>query len=538
MKNDFFDKAIKEKALQHQAAVPADAWSNIENNKRKRRAGAWWWLAGILVAIGLGLFGVYEYSRHTVNAGAGAIAAAGQTRAEMNKKETTTAGTTTTNNALNNQLQEPDTVQMPAGRNVTNREQLQDAGSIKKEDNVKPADNNAAPVLPVNKKDIVKTNSNLSTQKRDSNKKGIRNIPADDERTAAFNKERNDYYTSPGDMDKQAIPKRRERNGKSKTNIAIKGAAATETMEATAINETTTQWVDKIESIPGDITAIKTDSSINVHPAIKLENGKAGLKETAAGVTENADKKAVKKKSLWIDISAMPFAAVQKMDNASTISRTTITPTGKAEFTADQIKNNVDPAVSYTITLRKNIGKNWLIGTGIQYAKIKEAIRLSGKEVNTNYTVLKRLAPGGNALIDDTIATVTTGNRTIKARNSYDFISLPLMVQYKLTEKPTWSLLLNGGICFNINTVYKNSIEGNLVANNTASNNTATKNSKTTIDFFAGMRLTKKLDKNWQFFAEPTLQLNLVKYNMPGMIEYKNIHRAGVSLGFTYTLHY
>jgi hypothetical protein len=59
MKNDFFDTIINQKLSGHQSPVPADAWDNIVNRKKKRRYALYWWFFGVLILTGTGIFGWY-----------------------------------------------------------------------------------------------------------------------------------------------------------------------------------------------------------------------------------------------------------------------------------------------------------------------------------------------------------------------------------------------------------------------------------------------------------------------------------------------
>jgi hypothetical protein len=118
--------------------------------------------------------------------------------------------------------------------------------------------------------------------------------------------------------------------------------------------------------------------------------------------------------------------------------------------------------------------------------------------------------------------------------NSYDFLSIPLAVQYKLYQNKKSTAVINAGVNVNIRSYYSNSIQGDLKHTYASTAGTAKANNKITADIYAGLRLTRIVNGKAQIFAEPFLQLNFMKYNMPAMINNKNIHRAGINFGLSY----
>ena len=167
----------------------------------------------------------------------------------------------------------------------------------------------------------------------------------------------------------------------------------------------------------------------------------------------------------------MPFLPIQKNALLVNIKRTTVGNLSRSEYTADDISTNMDPSFSYTIALRKKIaakGGKWYAGIGVQYVQLKENIRLAGKEINTQYNVIKRLDNTGSFLVDDTVATVTKGTRIINAVNSFQLISLPVFAQYQILQNKAWQLSVNGGLNFTVKKMYQNSIAGTLVTDYTS----------------------------------------------------------------------
>lgn len=552
MKHHIFDNIIKEKALGHESAVPADAWDNIARQKRRRRYPVAWWLT-IFLLIGFG-YGVYRWSLQTGKDSKLAdksivenkVKIAGdqefeksnvQAQAQTNVKEAGKTGHSSQELNAN-------------GHDKMNTASSYDHRYIKKG---KEGDDDQ-PVLPVTGNSGHISKSIISQQDRNVKKpvtaalanisgKADKVLPAGDHDVAGTSaapqhtskRRKPNKHKSPGDSRDQLVARgKRSGNDKGRTRMTMTAPAPVSDMEE--MNEEATLDNTAIALKPNIGDSNKTVISIIV-PGI---NDSIVRKDTINTLTALATAlpPAPKKSGFSLEVSAMPFMPIQQNSSLQRIRRITTGPMSRSEYTADDIRTQLDPSFSFTLGARVKTGKRTWLGFGLQYTKIKESIRLSGAEVNTTYSIVKRLNSTGTALVDDTVQTVVTGKRVIHAVNSFDLISIPVYLQYNLVEKRKWSLALNAGLSFSIRSDYRNSIKGELVPTYHSSAKSSGRDNKLTMDIFAGLRISRMFGERFQVFAEPSFQFNMVRFNMPDMINYKYIHRAGIGIGISYNIRY
>ncbi|RYD80201.1 MAG: hypothetical protein EOP53_08440 [Sphingobacteriales bacterium] len=186
------------------------------------------------------------------------------------------------------------------------------------------------------------------------------------------------------------------------------------------------------------------------------------------------------------------------------------------------------------LMLFKNLSAKTKIGAGLSYQHLKEYIQLNGQEINTNYAVVKRLQ-NGNALVDDTVKSVTRGIRIIDAVNSYSFISIPVALRYNVWQQKNWRFDLSAGIDINIESRYRNSIEGELMPQ-FAAGNTTRRNNSMGVGYNAAALLGRKMGSRYFIYAAPYIQLNPSKVYLKEMLSPRKLNRSGVSFGLSYGL--
>jgi len=550
MKQRSFDHIIKEKALGHEAPVPSDAWNNIVKQKKKRRYGAFWWLP-LLLLLGLGTYGVYRYQSP----------AGGNDKQQLAQREKSIqqeAGQLTNENPSSQQSSSNDhdkdnnrqydlTATGNWGDNskasTGNTDPVQKTGTgsatIKKIPAIKPGNN-------IPQQGMKNTDVNNSIFNEASNKasgKGARKIRK--HRSQAVTQLQDDDGSLMDDItgkttrkksrkktagDGWWTGKRKKGTGKAVTKMTITAPGMEEHKEDMPGEDN--EWV--VTAVPA---TSNPDSSMIAKQTPSTKKDSTLTKDTAAVAVLLPEKPKEKKKgTIFVDISAMPFLPLQQNARLLSIQRNSTGFMTTTEYHADDIQSHADPAVSFNIALRFRTGKKTCLGAGLQYARIKETVRLSGKETTTTYTIVKRLNSTGTALVDDTVSSTATGKRIINAVNSYDMVSVPVFIQYRLWEHAGWCLSFNGGLNFNISTDYKNSISGSLVADYAGSQKKRAGDKQFTADIFAGLRLGRNWGSHVQLFAEPVLQLNMIRYRMPDMINYKYLHRAGLNVGLSFRL--
>ena len=287
--------------------------------------------------------------------------------------------------------------------------------------------------------------------------------------------------------------------------------------------------------------------SNNIHPVLKTDRIDIQLIKTYyfqtlidysiahVPVDTNRIKKAAKK-SVWaIDFSITPFIPIQKNEALSYLQRTKITDNYQTIYTANETQTSEELSFAYSFVIRRKINKKLELGTGLQYSRIREKVWLSGKEINTTFSVIQRLHNGnsGPYLLNDTYESNTSGTRIINAYNSYNTYSIPVFIQYALAEQRYFSLYLNTGAYVNVIRKYSNSIDGDFNVAYVSGMKQGSHKMNMGVDLFAGLRLVSP-GKKYRFFAEPNFRYSLMKNNTSNMINAKYIHQAGLSVGISY----
>jgi len=545
MKNSLFDNLVKDKALEHEAPVPPDAWANISKEKdRKRPLVIWWMTALVLVCIGIS--GLLWYNGWPGNKAEKQVAVVVQPGNAMreNKKEGNAGATTTQQIDKNITVEKIDST---TGNSIQNSSNIT-AGNTSYLEKKQPAalittSIKSKETIPVAKPGA--TNATVNGNNNITDENDIAKVKTIKSRKSKHkNQQPANIFTTDAGMER----------GQESAILSAKNKIKKKTGAATKVKIQAPGTEDEINpSIAGNdlsfikpaTTTFKDEKKTDAGDSTQLVQTTAQDKKTAPtqptdSVTSilQPQKKDKKKRLLYVDISGSAFQPVQQNARLLSINRTSTGSLFLSEYKANKVRTTLDPSFAVSLALRKSIGKKFYLSAGFQYAVIKEAVRLEGEETNTRYSIVKRLSPSGTSLIDDTVANTTTGTRIISAVNSYRFVSVPVLFQYELSAHRSWNLLLTGGFYFNLHSSYQNSIGGKLQPFYAGNIQPGRKESGFTIDGYAGARVSRSLGTRFQLFAEPGFQFNFMRYKMPGMINFKRIHRAGINIGFSYALHY
>ena len=486
-----FDDIIKDKANEHTAPVPPDAWDNIIHKKKKRRAAFWWWSSALLLLL-VATTGGYLLLKNEKN----------NTVARIKEKDnSTTAQKTTAAQSQENEIKTGNQVQptLPlddnadittGGNNTTvPGENINKYPTVVMAGTSKTTITTAAPSVDENKP-MPAAQNNKSKKIKDKLTMQP-TIPGIDE-TLAANENIQTIF------DKPAAEQQKERDEN------IRSTITTETGE-----EVTTTEEEKKE--------IQTNN--------KTEKAEQAKKENTLAAKQKI------KKHWFIEAAAIPLLAAAQYNKNIPFNRTVIANNSVSVYRANLVTASIEPAVAISLLLRRQASKKISIGTGLQYMLLKEGISITGKETTTSFTVVNRLANG--QLLADTVTTTTEGTRSIKAVNSYQLFSIPVFVQYNIIQKQQWSAAAVGGFYFNISSNYKNEINRNAAAALLPAPGTTNK-TNTGLDLFAGIRMSKRLSKRLDVFAMPSIRLSLAKYNIKSSLLDKNINQAGVGFGMCY----
>lgn len=509
MNNIFFDESVKEKLEGHQAPVPADAWDNINKGKRRRRPMLWcWFFAGLILC---GIAGLFIY----FNPQAYKTVTAGDKDSLPQLKNNETANGGHTENIIHPNFTKSSNKHTSAIINTgapTNSTTNNIAGANGSSRHLKAGiqKNTKQPFLVINN-----TGSNKPA------------IVATDKTTHQQSGASTATKTNDEDGEYNRVATKTILTNAGSTTMQISGGHITEEDEDNniAVKHTTEPYE---ESTPVGVPeeADLSTASLTI-PSHFMEK-----KNDTAIVAARTPNKIKIKSNVDIDISLAGFSPFGNRAAISYVNRTTVTPMNKAAFTADKVTIRLQPSAGVNVMLFKSVSSKTSIGAGLGYQHLKEYIELTGEEVNSYYTVVKRLQ-NGNSLVQDTVTTVTNGVRSIDAVNSYSLLSIPLAVRYNVWRQNKWTLSFSAGVDISLHSKYDNSIAGDLQPQFAAPHNTS-RNNSFGIGYNAGAVLGRRVGKNYFVYLSPHIQLNPKKQFLNEMLSPATINRAGVSLGWSY----
>jgi hypothetical protein len=504
MTNNLFDDIIKQRADGHQATFPPDAWDNI-NRKKDRKPFGWWWLVLLLIT---GSGGVYI--NHAYNA---ASITAQNKQTPINDSTTLPKHTTVDSKEVNSSQDQQTKYDNIAHRDIASTLSLNNIQAI----------NTLAPAL---KKAGTRhlyhrvypnhytSNTTFFTQ---------HDFPRTKHLLLAYRSLKN----------KRAYSLNTKFTTKRKLAAQIhyrQTIAAVDSMDnITRIDPNTysiSDSTDKIDSSQKDLSLDQPEKTIAADTATVAKKPIVLAKATTQKKKGDHDNTA----NLSIELSTTGILPIEQQETIVNNERITMGANSKTDYTANQQQNSIQPALAYNIAVLKKINNKYTIGIGFQYLQLKENIQLSGTDTTTTYTPIQRLVTdsSGTHLVNTFDTTTATGKRNIHALNSYQFYTIPLLVQCMLSQHGSWSLLLNGGLYFNITDTYHNTIAGKWTAANYG-----TSNSGVSVDMAAGIRVAKYLYKRCSLFAEP-----VVRYSLSSQQSFipKKIDQVGLSFGISYKI--
>ncbi len=569
-----FDDIIKQKVNSHQAPVPPAAWENIANKKKKRRFGFFWWLSGIILLCGLSILGYYTFNNSNKNDKTASVknessaadktlttknepAVAATQQSTDNKKENTETENQITNTAITPNKTTDDKIKNDEanGHVVTNEKKLKEnevaAGKTnttstkdQKKKNVEAMD--IASTIPVKIKPATSSHKNnieiISPRKKD--------------------KDEND----PSFPDKNSVIKKEKGRSRIKTQLGETGiltdnSQAKKNVNDIAANEplNNNDQQKKIIDDKKDITASNDQPPIVTTAKKDIVETPVSKKEIAIdsvhtraplAITTNENKKETTKKekttvnkpakahAWFIDVAVSPVLPIQQYDKAATFTRTAATSDNLSVFSGKLVSTSIDPSAAFSISLRREMSKRFFVGTGIQYLKLNEQVKISGTETNTKFTIVDRLVDNasGPQLVSDTVKAISEGNRQIAATNSYQFLSIPVFIQYNFVQRQSWSLGIVAGLNVNVYSKYTNEINKNAAAPLLASSQTNDGKNNIGFSFYGGFRFGKRIGKRMELFGTPSITWAAGKQNIKNSLLDKKIQSAGLSVGLSYRL--
>lgn len=516
MTNQSFDNEVKQKLSGHESPVPDGMWEAIAEKKKKRRYPFFWWLtsAGVLATLITGVIiarpWLASLDKKTTAPIAKKSATSSNDRGTKDKYDTihTESATNPVTAALSSGQANDETspVDIRTKKTISYLPGIDTNISINNAGGSKAAKKKETAITPVIQP---KSSSGRSSENNDA----IVQIEVQ-----PGGKVKRPGKTIAGSNTSDKI----NENGLASTFETSKETGSSmKVSEEYAIEKNLRYATHPNNDMPGINKFLQFSS-----PAKHLPD--SSIKQPVLAI------KAPSGKNNWsVDVGLSFFQPLRQKQALASINRVTNSNSNMhvAQYRADTIQSNLQPAFAYTIAVQKRINKRLLIGAGIQYGVMKEHLVLKGRETHTDYQVVQRLENG--SLRDDTVAVVTAGTRTIDAINSYRFLDIPLSLQYVVIEKSNLSLRITGGVNLGLYSRYNNSIEGNLQAVYSSGTAASKQPAGFRTEFYTGFRISRRLLNRVDIYAEPYLRFNAGKYANT-VINNRAVHQAGIRAGLIF----
>jgi hypothetical protein len=472
MNNQFFDDEVNKKIRNHESPVPPGTWDAIAQKKKKRRYPAFWWFTGVALLLGAGGFLTFfvstEKSKQVIS------------NTSVVKDEVQQAVPGRTSKQIDQKKNDDHT-----GINIASGVPLKpgtNSNSFPLAENGK----NYKPKVNDSKKANENVSYNVASGKAKARIKPIKSEGAKVRRNQT--PEINNYVAITSDVNNSIV---QLPGVKDNLNLTEELLTKDENKNSFLLNE-----------------------HIQEHLSIQKVLGK------------------LKQNKFSIEFAFTPFLPVSANENLTSKIYTHNTSMRNEVYHADQVRSRFTSGLSYSIAIKKRVRPKLQVGAGVQYEIIKEKLDISGTKETTTYTEVQRLVNGtsGPMLVADTVQTISNGEFSIEALNSYRFLSIPVFINYDLIQVKGMTLSLTTGFYFNLTPQYNNSINRKLKLEDGA----YSKN-KAGFDLFGGLRLTKDFQR-FQLFVEPAFRYNLTKYDQNNLGLQKRIHQARLSFGISSSL--
>ena len=495
MTDQQFDKFFRDSLRDHQSPVPDDMWSRINPEEEKKRRvffiPRWYALVAVLLLMAGGYF-TWQLTKE-------------------DKTKTTIADSGRNDDA--NSAKANETQQGTADDNAT-----------AKEDNKLTHEQTAT----ASGEDASVTTAN------DANKQALRN---DENAVARANK--NVVVRGEVDQTNQAA------NGDKSVGEKVITQDKTDGLK-TIINENkladNSDVREKKDAMNDDV-AVQAQSA-EVKTINKDSVIAANDKNTAAATAKKQDKKSAKR-GVSIEAYASPDAAwkISTVDYTSYVATIPAALGNQAylekSYEAQQ-KHVYKQRLSYSAGLRVviPISKKFSLKTGLQYSQVNEKFDFEANDAQRDYAIItsRYLNLGSSTFLPifDTAQFMASGFQKKVTYNKYRSFNLPLLVSYE-TGNNSFNWGATVGAVININSWYSGDmLSADFKAVSIKSENVFKKN--TGVSLYAGFTAAKKLNTQWQVFAEPHVQYALSNMTNSKAYVQQKFASAGLAVGLRYTI--
>lgn len=495
MHNSEFEKQVQQKMQELRFAPGADVWArvqaDIQKKKRRRPIVLWLLLAGLLIG-GSWVFysGVLNSNKQIVHAG---------TSSAEKKTDTKPVTQSSENNSTKAKNKSTENNNPTANNNSKDKSRSTTGNTTEN----KVATGNSIPVVTE-----IRTNRKANNK---ANNKIDKPVSSTTRRT-----------TRPVQTSETA------NNSKATTNPPVSKTVTATPQEAVASNKIDNTVAKLNNDVPvqniDTTTSIKTEDAI-VKKEDKAEENLPVKKQDDAAINNKKNEKASPAKTNWqwgISAGAGISDLGQQLFKPTTVADfaySNVTPSAPGGFNRRPSQAKAGAAWHAGGYVSKNIGKKFGLKLGLNYEYYSNAI-LVGSQFNS----ARFINQGANMVRVDEYYTSGTAN---KYNNKYHFVSLPLSLQWKLSDGAKRGLVWENGI--NLSRLVKTTalhfdgISGTYYKDDELFKNTQ-------LMLSSSLLFTLKSKSNVQLYAGPHVQYGISNLIDDNATNQKHLRYAGLKL--------
>ena len=191
------------------------------------------------------------------------------------------------------------------------------------------------------------------------------------------------------------------------------------------------------------------------------------------------------------------------------------------------------------VRLVKPLNNHLQLTTGLQYSQINQKyVYRSENEIKLTTVVTVRTiirAPGDTVTVRDTSIVQTIGFKNKVEKNRYRSIDIPILLGYQF-GRGSVKVGINAGVIVNVSSWYEGVILDSSLAIVPLQKGSQVYKSKVGLGLYAGINVTKELNKDMQLFVEPYYKHSLNNITTGSLPYQQKFGTAGVLMGVRWSL--
>ena len=191
------------------------------------------------------------------------------------------------------------------------------------------------------------------------------------------------------------------------------------------------------------------------------------------------------------------------------------------------------------VRLVKPLNNHLQLTTGLQYSQINQKyVYRSENEIKLTTVVTVRTiirAPGDTVTVRDTSIVQTIGFKNKVEKNRYRSIDIPILLGYQF-GRGSVKVGINAGVIVNVSSWYEGVILDSSLAIVPLQKGSQVYKSKVGLGLYAGINVTKELNKDMQLFVEPYYKHSLDNITTGSLPYQQKFGTAGVLMGVRWSL--